>query len=95
MNNNYNLSKTWSQNYIDYMNSFWEIPQGLVNSDMGVLAKAAFVRNVPVTTTYDQTTGFTRVTYQYAEDGGEPLYYVLEGFLPTIADNNSWAKGYV
>ena len=59
MNNNYNLSKSWSQNYIDYMNGFWEIPQGLVDSEMGALAKAAFIQNVPVTTTYDETTGFT------------------------------------
>lgn len=95
MNNNYNTSKTWSQNYIVYINSFWEILQGLVNSDMGVLAKTAFVRNVPVTTIYDEISGFTKVTYQYAEDGGEPLYYVLEGFLPTIAVNNGWTKEFV
>lgn len=63
MHGDYNPDKTWKQNYVQYIGSFWEIPQGLVDSEMGVLAKAAFIRNVPVDTVYDEASGYTKTTY--------------------------------
>jgi len=40
----YDLGKTWGENYVRYLKGFWELPQDLANPNIGVLAKAAFVR---------------------------------------------------
>jgi hypothetical protein len=88
----YDSGKTWSENYIAYINSFWAFPEQLRNSDMGVLAKAAFVRQVSINASFNEATGFTKAVYQYAEIDSVPMYYVIESTLPIISDNRGWTK---
>jgi hypothetical protein len=88
----YNYSKTWSENYITYLESYWAFPEELVNSDMGVLAKAAFVRWVSASVSFNETTGFTKVLYPYESN---EVYYVIESSLPHLADDRGWTKALV
>jgi hypothetical protein len=88
MNDDYNSSRSWKQNYIDYIASIWEIPQGMKDSGMSGLAGAAFIFYLPVTVSYTDDTGYTRVTYQYKDD----TYYVIESALPVLAVNGDWTK---
>ena len=88
----YDDAKTWSENYIDYIDSFWALPQEIADSGIGVLAKAAFVIQVSANVSFDEATGFTRVLYQYSES--DDLYYVLESSLPSLADSGGWTKTY-
>lgn len=57
---------------------------------MGVLAKTAFIMNLPVDATYNSATGVTIVTYQYQD----ATYYVLESALEHLAVNGDWATTY-
>jgi len=91
----YDSGKTWSENYIAYINSFWAIPQQIADSDIGVLAKAAFVRPVSVNASFNEATGFTKAVYQYGEDDGVPWLYAIEGMLPIIADGRGWTKTFI
>ena len=88
----YDYSKKWSENYVDYIDSFWALPQEIADSDIGVLSKAAFVIQVSANVSFDESTGFTRVLYQYSES--DDLYYVLESSLPRLADSRGWTKTY-
>jgi hypothetical protein len=88
----YNSSKTWSENYVIYLDSFWAVPQDLMNLDIGVLAKAAFVRQVSANVLFNETIGFTKVLYPYESD---EVYYVIESSLPHLADDRGWTKDFV
>ena len=92
MAGDYDSGKTWSENYISHINSYWAIPQQIANSDMGVLAKIAFVRQVSVNASFNEATGFTKATYQYGEDNGVPWSYAIEANLPILADSRGWTK---
>jgi hypothetical protein len=91
----YDSGKTWSENYVAYINSRWAFPEQLRDSEMGVIAKAAFVRQVSVNASFNEATGFTKAIYQYAEIDSVPMYYVLESTLPIIADDRGWTKTFV
>jgi hypothetical protein len=91
----YDSAKTWSENYIAYINSFWAIPQQIADSDIGVLAKAAFVRQVSVNASFNEATGYTKALYQYGEDDGVPWHYAIESVLPIIADGRGWTKTFI
>jgi len=84
----YDLGKTWGENYVRYLKGFWELPQDLANPNIGVLAKAAFVRWLTANISFDETTGFTRVSYKYEPE----LIYILEQRLPRFADDRGWTK---
>jgi hypothetical protein len=88
----YDSSKTWSENYIQFIDSFWEIPQQYLDSGMGALAGAYLIQHLPVNTSFDESTGLTIAEYQYAESNSVPLHYVIESILPTIADNSGWTR---
>ncbi len=90
----YNSGKTWSENYIAFISSYWEIPQQVADSDIGGLAGAAFIQNLPVNVSFNETTGLTKATYQYGEYENVPLYHTIESELPIIADNGSWTKNF-
>ncbi len=65
----------------------------MADSDIGGLAGAAFIQNLPVNVSFNETTGFiTNATYQYGEYENVPLYHTIESELPIIADNGSWTK---
>lgn len=89
----YDFGKTWSENYIAYIDDFWAIPQGIADSDIGVLAKAAFVIQVSANVSFNEATGFTKVLYQYSES--DELYYAIESSLPRLADTRGWTKTYI
>ena len=92
----YDSDKTWTENYIAYIDGFWAIPKQIADApEMGVLAKAAFVIQVSASVSFNEATGFTEVVYQYAESGGEPLYYVIESSLTNLADDRGWTKTFI
>lgn len=85
---NYDPSKTWSDNYIAFISSIWEVPESVKVNHITGLVGASFIVHLPVTVSYDSTTGYTKATYQY-EDG---IYHVIESTLPDIAIDGNWIK---
>jgi hypothetical protein len=83
----YDSNKTWSENYIAHIKSQYAIPKDL-DPNMGVLAKAAFIRYVSVNASFNEETGYTKAIYTY-----EPsLYYAIESSLERLADGRGWTK---
>ena len=91
----YDSEKTWTENYIICVNSFYAFPQQLMNSHLEGLVGASFIRPVFGNTSFNEATGFTKATYQYAEYDGVPMYYGIESILPIIADSRGWAKNFI
>jgi hypothetical protein len=91
----YDSDRTWTENYVIYINSFYAFPQQLMNSHLEGLVGASFIRPVFGNTSFDETTGFTKATYQYAEYDHVPMYYGIESILPTIADDRGWTKNFI
>jgi hypothetical protein len=87
----YDAEKSWSDNYIIYISSIWEIPTFVREADLQGLVGASFIMHLPVQVTYDGATGYTQATYQYQEDS----IYCLEEMLPNMALDGNWTKGYV
>ena len=92
LSTSYDPEETWNENYISYLKRQYAIPEQIANSEIGVLAKNAFVyRHVFVSASFSEETGYTKAVYKYYDDGG-PLLYGIESFLPIIADDRGWTK---
>lgn len=87
----YDAGKSWSDNYIAYISSIWEIPSFVRDADLQGLIGAAFIMHLTVTVTYNDATGYTQSTYQYQE----ATIYCLEEMVPNMALDGNWTKGYV
>jgi hypothetical protein len=87
----YDPAKNWSSNYIEYISSIWEIPTFVRDAYLTGPVGAAFILQLPVTVSYDPSTGYSEATYKYQSD----TIYCLEGMLPNFAVNGNWTKEYV
>jgi hypothetical protein len=93
---NYDSSKTWSENYIAYVNHFEDIPQQVADSDsMGPISKWSFIRQLSVNASFNEATGYTKAFCQYAEYEDVPFQYGIELELPLLADDRGWTKAFV
>ena len=93
---NYNSSKTWSENYIAYVNHFEDIPQQVADSDsMGPISKWSFIRQLSVNALFNEATGYTKAFCQYAEYEDVPFQYGIELELPLLSDDRGWTKTFV
>ena len=88
----YDSDKTWNENYITCIDSFYAYPQQLMNAHLEGPVSAAFIRRVFGNASFNEATGFTKATYQYAEYDHAPMYYLIESVLPTVADSRGWTK---
>ena len=84
----YNLSKTWTENYIDFIKDSWVVPQSAVDNDVSGLVGAYLIFYLPVNVTLNEVTGFTKASYQYAES----THYVIESILPNLSVSKGWTK---
>ena len=84
----YDSTKSWSDNYIVFISSIWEIPQFASDAGIGGLVGAALMEHLPVTVHYDNATGYTNATYQYEDN----IYHVLESSLPDFAVDGKWTE---
>jgi hypothetical protein len=88
MTNLYDSSKSWYDNYLAYLSSFTEVPEFVRDADLTGLVGAAFIMQLPVTVTYDNSTGRTTATYENAAD----TIFGIESALPSIAVNGNWTR---
>lgn len=84
----YDSSKPWYDNYVAYLSSFKEVPEFVRDSDLTGLVGAAFLVQLPVTLTYDNSTGRTTAKYENAAD----TIFGIESALPSIAVNGNWTR---
>jgi len=92
----YDSGKTWSENYIAYVNNFEAIPQQIADSEsMGVISKWAFIRQLSVNASFNEATGYTKAFYQYVEYENVPFKYAIESMLPILADGRGWTKTFI
>jgi len=82
----YVSSKNWSENYVSHLKGYLFVPDFVKESGMGVLAGAAFVQNVLLPVSFDQTTGYTIIEC----DNQESLTSQIESRITGLPD----AKGY-
>lgn len=84
----YDSTKSWSDNYIVFISSIWEIPQFAKEAGISGLVGASLIEHLPVTVLYDNATGYTKATYQYADD----IYHVIESSLSDFAVDGKWTR---
>ena len=84
----YNSGKSWTENYNDFLSSHWVVPKELVDSNMGVLAKATFISYLPVDVSFNEQTGYTKAAYKYSAS----THYVIETALTYLSDSRGWTK---
>jgi hypothetical protein len=87
----YNVDETWKENYFDYLSRHIAYPQQAKDDPLvwGLLGRSVFVN-----AEFDEATGHTKATYQYAEYQNETMLYGIENFLPKMVDANGWTKNF-
>jgi hypothetical protein len=87
----YNLSKTWKENYLDYLSRKETWP---AQAD-GSLVIMYLAVKLFVDAEFDESTGWTKATYQYTEYENVIATYDIEHSLPDMADGRGWTKTFV
>jgi hypothetical protein len=87
----YDSSKTWQDNYFEYLSRHIAYPAQAKDDPLvwGYLGRSVFVN-----AEFDEATGYTKATYQYAEYQNETMLYGIENFLPKMVNDNEWTKNF-